>query len=248
MENVETKQQDSGLVTKLTSRFLGAVFGYLAIGLLITAGVCFGFSYFVASRYTVDGVISETGVMVAAITAIAAAIASYIITFVNSIYSLKTGKAPWVGFLLYAICMGLVFSVILLAGIDFGTIGEALGLTALAFGVVFLIGYFSKSDLSPLLFVAFALLICICLVSVFWFVFYLINPAAFSWLDVGISVAVIIFCILMIAIEANRIGKIVEKGQGNHNMALYCAFNLYTNFLALFVRILQLVVAVKGRK
>lgn len=43
MENVETKQHDSGLVTKLTSRFLGAVFGYLAIGLLITAGFVLDF-------------------------------------------------------------------------------------------------------------------------------------------------------------------------------------------------------------
>jgi len=248
MENVETKQHDSGLVTKLTSRFLGAVFGYLAIGLLITAGVCFGFSYFVASRYAVDGSISDTGAKIAIITCIAALIVSYIITFVNSVYSLKTGKAPWVGFLLYAICMGLVFSIILLAGIDFGTIGEALGLTALSFGVVFLIGYFTKSDLSPLLLMAFALLICICLVSSFWFVFYLINPTAFSWIDVAISVAVIVFCILMIAFEANRIGKIVEKGQGNHNMALYCAFNLYTSLIALFVRILRLIVILKGRK
>ena len=135
-----------------------------------------------------------------------------------------------------------------MAGVDFGTIGEALGLTALAFGVVFLIGYFTKSDLSPRLFVALALLICIAFASIFWFVFYLINPAAFTWFDVGISVAIIVVCLLIVGFEANKMGKIVERGQGNNNLALYCAFSLYTDFIALFMRILYLVSASKKRK
>lgn len=248
MENVQNSSKESSVATKLTSKFLAAVFGYLFIGLFITAAVSLGFSYFVALRFSENGILTTTGSNIVVISGIVAVLVSYLITFINNIYSMKTGKAPWVGFLLYAVCMGVTFSLILLAGVDFGTIGEALGLTALAFGVVFLIGYFTKSDLSPLLFVALALLICIAFASIFWFVFYLINPAAFTWFDVGISVAIIVFCLLIVGFEANKMGKIVERGQGNNNLALYCAFSLYTDFIALFMRILYLVSASKKRK
>lgn len=247
MENVSNSPKESSVATKLTSKFLAAVFGYMFIGLLITAVVSLGFSYFVAARYSENGLLNVTGQYIVTIGGAVAIILSYVITFVNNIYSMKTGKAPWVGFLLYAVCMGVCFSLVLLSGVDFGTIGEALGLTALSFGVVFLIGYFAKTDLSPLLLVALALLICIVFASAFWFVFYLINPAAFSWFNVGISVAIIIFCLLIVGFEANRMGKIVERGQGNNNLALYCAFSLYTDFIALFIRILALVSSSKKR-
>ncbi len=250
MEQVENNKMNggSGIVAKITSKFLGAVFGYMFIGLLLTAIVSFGFSWFIAANYVTNGEISETGATILLAMVIGSAILSYIVILINNIYSLKTGKAPWVGFIVYAICMGITFSVILLAGIDFGTIGEAFGLTALAFGVMFLIGYFAKTDLSPLVFVAIALLLCIVMVSAFWFIFYLINPAAFSWLNVGISVAIILYCLIMVAIEANRIGKIAEKGQGNNNLALFCAFTLYTDFIAIFIKILFLILASKSRK
>ena len=247
MENVKNASNESSVVAKITSKFLAAVFGYMFIGLLVTAAVSLGFSYFIAARYSENGLLNGVGYTIVMISGIVAVVLSYVITFINNIYSLKTGKAPWVGFLLYAVCMGVSFSLVLLSGVDFGTIGEALGLTALSFGVVFLIGYFAKSDLSPLLLIAFALLICIVLASAFWFLFYLINPAAFSWFNVGISVAIIIFCLLIVGFEANNIGKIVEKGQGNSNLALYCAFSLYTDFIALFVRILYLLIVSKKR-
>jgi FtsH-binding integral membrane protein len=47
--------------------------------------------------------------------------------------SSRTGKAPWFGYILYALCMGLSLSVILLVGIPFDLIGEAFGITALVF-------------------------------------------------------------------------------------------------------------------
>lgn len=249
MENVSQTPKESSVATKLTSKFLGITFGYMFIGLFITAAVCFGYSYFIASYFgTGDGYISSDGLLVVSISTVVAFIVSYIITFANSIYSTKTGKAPWVGFILYAICMGVAFSVILLAGIDFETIGEALAITALSFGVMFFIGYFTKTDLSPLVFALLALLICIALAVAFYGVLYLINPNLVSLLDFGVGIAIILFCLITVTIEANRIGAMVEQGQGNNNLALYCAFNLYTNFITLFVRILFILLASKKRK
>lgn len=249
MENVSQTPKESSVAAKLTSKFLGITFGYMFIGLFITAAVCFGYSYFIASYFGMgEGYISPDGTLVLSISTAVAFIASYIITFVNGIYSAKTGKAPWVGFILYAMCMGVAFSVILLAGIDFETIGEALAITALSFGVMFIIGYFAKSDLSPLVFALLALLICIALAMAFYGILYLINPNLVTLLDIGIGIAIMLFCLISVTVEANRIGAMVEQGQGNNNLALYCAFNLYTNFITLFVRILAIVLASKKRK
>lgn len=242
---MEQVQNTGSVSAKITSKFLGVVFLYLFIGLILTAVSSFVFAFFMAQIINAN---PDFGFAVILGTSIGAFVLSYVITIINSIYSSKTGKAPWVGFILYALCMGIGFSLILLAGVDFATIGEAFALTALCFLIMFFIGYFSKSDLSPFLFMGISILIGIGLLCAFWFIFYLIFPEMFTWLDVGISVGIVIVCLFFIGFEANQMGKIAESGQGNNNLALFCAFNLYTNFISLFSRILYLILISRSRK
>lgn len=249
MESVRARKVSGNDVkAQITSKFVGAVFGYLFLGLLITAATCFGFSYFIAARYNNNGTLTQEGFNIVAISAISSLVACYIITFINSIYSMKTGKAPWVGYFLYALLMGVVFSVILLAGIPFELIGEALGITALSMLLMFVIGHFSKINWAPWI-MGFALFFLgIFLLGAFWLLIYLIRPAAFVWLDVGISFAICAFCLVIVAFDASRIAKIAARGEGNRNLALFCAFDLYSDFIALFVRILYLLLIFSGRR
>ena len=92
MENVQNSPKESSVATKLTSKFIAAVFGYLFIGLFITAAVSLGFSYFVALRFSENGILTTTGSNIVVISGIVAVLVSYLITFINNIYSMKTGR------------------------------------------------------------------------------------------------------------------------------------------------------------
>ena len=46
-----------------------------------------------------------------------------------------------------------------------------------------------------------------------------------------------------------RIRKIAEGGSGSNNLALYCALNLYSDFIVIFLRVLYFVlIASKGNR
>jgi FtsH-binding integral membrane protein len=236
---------------KASSKFLAVVFGYMFIGLAITALVGFAFSWFMASRYGDGaGYLTDAGVTIVAITGIVAMIVAFIDSFVILFTSLRSGKAPWVGYLIYALCVGFGFSLILLVpGMELNVVGEAFGITAGCFGIMFLIGYFSPVDLSPLAFVAIALLIGLFLSSLIFGICWLAIPSAQAYLayDYWTTVIIIIITMLITGWDANNMSRWVEKGATNQNIALYCAFNLYSDFISLFIRILYFLLLAKNR-
>lgn len=225
-----------------SSKFLAKVFGYMFIGLAITAIVALVWALIVAKVYAgTDGTLSEEGATVAVVTGIACLIGCLIVSLVNTFISIATGKAPWVGFILYAIFVGGTFSLILLAGVSLAVIAEAFGITALAFGSMFLVGYFSKKNLNWLTLVAMGLGISILMTSLFWGIFYLVSPKAGIVVDYLISLGIIAIAMIFVAVDTYNMKKIAEKGQANNNLALYCAFNMYSDFLMIFLRVLYLI-------
>lgn len=237
---------------KASTKFLAVVFGYMFIGLAITALVGLGFALFMASRYTdaATGYLSEEGTTIVAISGIVAMIVAYIDSFVILFASLRSGKAPWVGYIIYALCVGVGFSLILLVpGVSLEIVAEAFGITAACFGVMFLIGYFSPVNLSPLAFIAIALLIGLLLASLVFGIWYLAVPdsgAAIAF-DYWTTVIIIIITMLITGWDANNMSRWVERGATNQNIALYCAFNLYSDFIGLFIRILYFLLLAKNR-
>lgn len=234
---------------KVSTKFLGVVFGYLFIGLAISALVGFGFAFFLANSYAGEGgnYLNETGTFILAGVLIASVIGCWVDTFVISISSMKSGKAPWVGYVIYAILMGLCFSAfILIPGVTFGLIGEAFGITAAIFFVMFLIGYFSPVNLNIFAFLGIAILIGVMLCSLTFGIMALVIGTWYTF-DYLVSLAIIVACVLFIGFDAHNIGKIAERGMTNTNVALYCAFTLYGDFVALFFRILYILVLSKSR-
>jgi FtsH-binding integral membrane protein len=239
---------------KVSTKFMAVVFLYMFMGLAITGLTGFLFALWLTKSFSDGaGALSETGYTILLFSAIGAWIIALIDSFILPFVAGKSGRAPWFGYILYALCVGVGFSIILLAGVSFAIIGEAFGLTALVFLIMFLIGYFSKADLTPLAFVGIALLVGIFAVSLFWGVWIAIAYATGSYgtyllIDYGISAVLIVVMMLFIAYDANRMAKIADQGMATTNTALYCAFTLYGDFIVLFVRILYILLATQSRR
>jgi uncharacterized protein len=233
-------------------KFLGVVFLYMFIGLAITALTAFGFSAFLANVYPDPNQLSQLsdqGSAILLFSVISAAIISIVDSFLMPVFSRKSGRAPWFGYILYALCMGIMLSVVLLAGVSFQLIGEAFGMTALVFLVMALIGAFSKVNLRPLAYIGICLLVGVFLMGIFWGIYYLVNPAFFALTYSGyyvlVSLLIIVVMMLFIAYDVNRMVAIADQGVLTSNAALYCAFSLYSDFLVLFLRILYLLLATR---
>ena len=230
--------QDTG---KVKTKFLALIFLYLALGVFVTLGVGLLYSYILWSSFEAGS--NEMAIAYMATFAISG-IGIFVMMIINSIYISKTNKAPWVGFLIFAVLYGLLFSGVLLTGvITFYTLMEALGITTGLFLIMFLLGYFSKINWNPIAFIALTMLIGVLLVSMFFGIWYLISPSTFMLLDFIISIIFIIAVTLIVGVDANRAAKIAASGMANNNLALFMAYNFYVDFIGIFLRVLLLLAA-----
>jgi FtsH-binding integral membrane protein len=235
---------------RVSVKFMAVVFLYMFLGLLITALSGFLFAFWLANSFAGPNKsgLTDQGEMILIFSMIGAWIVALVDSIAMPFVSRKTGKAPWIGYILYALCIGIGFSFLLLAGFSYQLIGEAFGLTALVFLAMFLVGYFAKVNLSPLAFVGISLLLGVFLVSLFWGVFiWIAGYTATLLFDYLISLVIIVAMMLFIAYDANRMAQIAEQGMTTTNTALYCAFQLYGDFIVLFVRILYVLLATRSR-
>ena len=147
---------------RVNTKFLGVVFLYMFLGLAITALTAFLYALTLAKLYPDPNTLSqlsEQGQNVLFVSVIVAMIIAIIDSIAMPFISRKSGMAPWFGYILYALCIGVALSVVLLAGVSYALIGEAFGITSLIFLVMAAIGAFSKANLTPLAFVGLALLL-----------------------------------------------------------------------------------------
>lgn len=230
--------QDTG---KVKTKFLALIFLYLALGVFVTLGVGLLYSYILWSSFEAGS--NEMAIAYMATFAISG-IGIFVMMIINSVYISKTNKAPWVGFLIFAVLYGLLFSGVLLTGvITFYTLMEALGITTGLFLIMFLLGYFPKINWNPIAFIALTMLIGVLLVSMFFGIWYLISPSTFMLLDFIISIIFIIAVTLIVGVDANRAAKIAATGMANNNLALFMAYNFYVDFIGIFIRVLLLLAA-----
>jgi FtsH-binding integral membrane protein len=223
---------------KVKTKFLALIFLYLALGVFVTLGVGLLYSYILWSSFEAGS--NEMAIAYIATFAISG-IGIFVMMIINSVYISKTNKAPWVGFLIFAVLYGLLFSGVLLTGvITFYTLMEALGITTGLFLIMFLLGYFSKINWNPIAFIALTMLIGVLLVSMFFGIWYLISPSTFMLLDFIISIIFIIAVTLIVGVDANRAAKIAASGMANNNLALFMAYNFYVDFIGIFLRVLLL--------
>ena len=67
-----------------------------------------------------------------------------------------------------------------------------------------------------------------------------------SWI---VSLLIFAFLMLVTLYDVHRIKKIAEAGAGqNNNLTYYCAYILYSDFIAILIRVIYYVAMISGRR
>ena len=138
-------------------------------------------------------------------------------------------------FFVYSMINGLTLSVIF-AVFDLGSIAIAFFATAALFGGLALIGYKTERDITSLGTILFVGLIAGLLMSI---INIFIGSEAFAILIDWVIIAV--FCGFTVY-DMNKLKLMAESGDfPEEKVAIYCALELYLDFINLFIRILYLI-------
>ena len=234
-----------------SGKSIARVYGYMGIGLAITGVVAFLVSWLFSSAInTADGIQIKQGWLGGLVaTWLISAIVVLILSFVIPIKAARGKSSLWVPYILYAVAMGFLLSIILLSGIDFYIIGEAFAITALSFTGMFMIGWFSKRNLSWLSFVALNFLWMLLLTSLIGGITFAVrgNADGLFWFDIGIQAAIIAVILLVTAVDTWRIRKILETSDPNNNLYLYGAYIMYTDFISVLIRVIYILSRTQNR-
>ena len=223
------------------SKFIGKTFLYMFIALLITIAVSVGvgllFTHLFATSYTDNQFVGNFGAYLALIIVSSIGLLGVGIWF--NIAAIRGKHSLWAPYIIYSILMGTLLSFFTIF-VSWETLALAFGITTVAFGSMALIGLLSKRDLSFLGIVAMGLGIGILVLFLTNLIFYFLIPVLFAWNSVLIQGLVLILVMIITIIDTWRIKKIAERGEANENLALYCAFNLYIDFIQLLIRVIYM--------
>ena len=223
------------------------IFLYMFVGLLITAGVAVGlgliFSNILGKPNISDAELSQAALTYFIIMGISA-LGVLILSVVLNVVLYRGNHSLIVPSILFTIFMGVLLSSFTIF-IDWSVLGLAFGITAGTFGLMALIAFLSKGNLSGLAVAGIGLLIGAVLLGLVNWIMWLVSPSTWSSLNVIISFILLAAMMLITIYDMWRIKKICEHGEMNTNIELYCAFTLYTDFIYILIRILLIILASK---
>ena len=240
------------------SKFYNQIFLYFGLGILLTAVVCLLASWAFTSIWpisqVIDGslVINEETLWTYMSITIVSALVLIVLSFVISFKSLRGSGSILVPYVLYSIVMGVLLSSFTFFVGDTYIIGEALLITALLFIGMCGIGYLTHNRLATWAKVVIGFSFAVILLSLLNLVFipFVVfggNFAAYEGYIVTYLITEgVVFGLFLIltAFDMARIRTIAERGYGSKNLALYCALNLYSDFITLFVYVLRILVTI----
>lgn len=173
------------------------------------------------------------------ITIIVTAFVQLALTIIMPFTALKSGKGQIVCFILYAVCMGVFISTFAMV-LNWWTIMAAFGISALAFGGMALIGAYSKKA-SAMGIVGMGLLSGVLLVSLFNVFMFIFLPGVWLIQSVVVSSIVVVAMLLVAAYDVYNIKRISATGENSSNLALHFAFNLYLDFILIFIHLIRII-------
>ena len=248
----QTVVQSVDLTDKQTKGlFLSKVFMWMFICLLITtvvaAGLGYGFMALMINASEETAANLMTGMI---ITLIVSVIALLIMSFVLPIKFIRGKSNILVPLIIYVVLMGILLSTFtwLFEPI---ILVEAFGITSLIFGLMALLGHLSKGKVAGIGIIMLGLLIGAGILSLVNFLMILAGAISetnvmLSWI---ISLAIFAFLMFMTMWDVARISVIAAKGDtGNNNLIHYCAYILYSDFIALLVRVIYYLAIFTSRR
>ena len=147
-------------------------------------------------------------------------------------------STAWICYILYSVLTGLSFSTIVLSYTD-ATVFLAFASTAIMFACMAIIGHTSKIDFTKI----YSIFLPAVLAG---FIMSLLNALVFhqAWIDMIIVYAGLILFLIITASDMQRLRSNYYASQGNSELEekimIMGAFQLYLDFINLFIRILQI--------
>ncbi len=235
-----------------TTYSLVKVFGYVFIGLLITAILALGLGAMYRYIFNIDSSDPSTidlqsgfalGLLISLIISF---IGILILSFVVPITVARGKRSVLVPAIIYAVLMGIALSSLCIF-IPWYLLGITFGITSLIFALMSLIAFLSKSRLNGLAIAAMGLFFGAMLISLFMLILMLVgvNVTVLYWV---VSLATFAAMMLITIWDLARIKYIAEKGEMTNNLSLYCAFIIYNDFIYIMLRVLRIVLIVMGNR
>lgn len=249
----QKQKKEKRTLSSSTGLSIAKVFGYMFIGLMITAAISLGLGAFFTyvfmggiSGASVDERMQAASVVALLILLVVSFIAIIVLSFVVPIVVVRGKHSVLVPAILYAVFMGIALSALTIF-IDWSILGMTFGITSLVFGLMALIALLSKGRLNGLAIAAMGLfmgagLLCLAL----WIMMLLgVFSEPLYW-----AISLITFAAVMLITiwDMARIKNIAEQGEMTSNVSLYCAYILYNDFIVIFLKILRFVLIIMGNK
>ena len=228
-------------VTSVNStKFIGATFLYLTLALVITFAVVAALGSVLRFAILKE---SERAMEVFGTFFIVALIIYIPIMIWVHIAACRQGKTVGPAFFIYSIVMGALLSPICL--LDIGTVLISLGATCLSFAVMSLIAWTTKKNLTGLAIFGMSLLIGAFVISLFnLIIYFILGFQPLYWL---VSFLFFFAIVILTIVDLNHVKRIAQSGMGTNNLAIWCALNLYVDFIYIFIRILAIVASIRGK-
>ena len=238
--------------------FLSKVFGLMFICLLITTAVAAGLGYCIQALILNSASYDPTAPLetlpsnilsVFLIMVFVSAIGLIVMSFVLPITFARGKHNIFVPLMIYVVLMGILLSLFTFL-FDWLILVEAFGITTLIFGLMAFLGYISKGRLTGIGFILLGLMIGALALSLINWMMILIGGIKEQNIMISWIVSLIVFAFLMLVTlyDVNRIKKIAESGaQQDNNLVYYCAYILYSDFIAILVRVIYYLAIITGR-
>ena len=244
---------------KSKGTFLSKVFGMMFLCLLITTAVAAGLGYGIQALLTHSPnydpnapieTLDANIMMVFLVTVLVSAVGLIVMSFVLPITFARGKHNILVPLIIYVVLMGILLSLFTFL-FDWIILVEAFGITGLIFGLMALLGYISKGRLAGIGFILLGLLIGAAALSLVNWLMILTGGIQEKNITLSWIVSLIIFAFLMFVTlyDVNRIKKIAEAGaEHSNNLTYYCAFILYSDFIAILIRVVYYLAIFMGKR
>lgn len=244
------EEKPSATVVQVGNRALNMakVYGYLFLALLLTGGIAFGVGYLFSLWMAHDIAIGETGYSSGMlIILIGSAVGLLILSFVVHGVAFRNKHSVLPYYIAYVVLMGTLLSTFTLF-IDWRILGVAFGITSIVIGVDALIALFAKGNFNWAAMMGISLLLGAGVVFLFSWLLILLFPTVFGPILYLIDFVVFFAIMILTLVDIVRITKIAENGEMSTNLALYCSFIIYVDFIYIFIRVVYYIVLFTGKK
>lgn len=226
---------------------MAKIFGYMSLGLLVTgvASTLFAilFSYLIS--------INPDSIMGIYVGTFFVSIGTLVCTIFAGSLSFTSQRKPTshsvaIPFGIYAVLIGYLFGLIFLV-CPWEVLAITFGCTAGLFGILALIGGFAKRNMSMMAYIGSALIGGAFLLSFVNMMLMWFAPEVYMPIYWVISFAIFAGLMFSTIYDVWQIKTISAHYENTPNLNLFCAFRLYCDFIALFIRLLYFILVVYSR-